>query len=286
VAVQELNDLVMEEIVTDLQAELDQVPEGTIDQAVETVSERDGAAGPDGMTQLVLDQQENITSVDPAVVVRPFTADTTSLLREPVAINDFFAPAAIALLVQHMALTFASLTIVRDRHLGLFELYRVGPIEPGRVLLGTYLAHLVLDTGVAAVLLVVARLGIGVPFRGDPAWAAIGIAGLVTASVAGGMVLSLLARSDTQAVQFAMLALLAGLFFGGFLLDLDALRYPVKAISLALPVTYGTRLLRDVMLRGAEPAVWDLLGLVATSLAFAGLAWWLMARQLRLGRVE
>lgn len=124
--------------------------------------------------------------------------------------------------------------------------------------------------------------GIGAPFRGDVVWAAAGILGLVTASATAGMVVSLPARSDTQAVQFAMLALLAGLFFGGFLLDLDALRYPVKLVSLALPVTYGTRLPRDVLLRGAGRSVWDLLGLAATSAAFAAAAWRLTARRLRL----
>ena len=84
-------------------------------------------------------------------------------------------------------------------------------------------------------------------------------------------VLSLLARSESQAVQYAMLALLAGLFFGGFFLDLDAFRYPVKLFSWVLPVTYGVRLLRDVMLRGVDPAMTDLVGLAATAVVFGPL---------------
>ncbi|MGB0111987.1 MAG: ABC transporter permease, partial [Ilumatobacteraceae bacterium] len=91
-----------------------------------------------------------------------------------------------------------------------------------------------------------------------------------------------LAKTDVQAVQFSMLALLAGLFFGGFFLDLDAFSYPVKLLSWVLPVSYGIRLLRDVMLRGTDPSIYDLVGLAATTLAFGLAAWYLLRRQLRI----
>ena len=109
----------------------------------------------------------------------------------------------------------------------------------------------------------------------------VGTAGLLAASIGFGLTLSLLARSEVQAVQFAMLALLAGLFFGGFFLDLDAFTYPVKLLSWALPVTYGVRLLRDVMLRGADPSTVDLAGLAVTTLVFGSAAWTMLHRRLR-----
>lgn len=231
----------------------------------------------------VLADSETVITLDPAVAVRPFRSDAENLLRQSVTLDDFFAPSAIALLVQHMALTFAAIALVRDRSLGLFELFRVGSISAGRILLGKYLANLLVAGSVAAVLLVAVVQLIGVPFRGDLLWVGVGIVGLVTASIAAGMVLSLLARNDSQAVQYAMLSLLAGLFFGGFLLEIDAIRYPVKLISLTLPVTYGTNLLRDVMLRGIEPELFDIAGLAATSLVYGAVAWLLMHRRLRLG---
>ena len=231
----------------------------------------------------IIELGETVSTIDPAVAVRPFRTDAENLLRLSVTLNDFFAPGAIALLVQHMALTFAALGLVRDRRLGLFELYRVGPIRAGWILVGKYLAYLLLGGLVAGALLAAVHYLVGVPFRGAWWWGGIGIVGLVTASVAAGLLLALLARTDSQAVQYAMLALLAGLFFGGFVLELDAIRYPVKAVSFALPVTYGTNLLRDVMLRGSDPATLDLIGLVATAVGYGALAWLLMARRLRTG---
>lgn len=272
VAVRELNAIVMEEVIRQSQQRIQAANPDRITDRV------DELAAPEARP--LIDYGEKLTELEPEVVARPFTSDTENVLRLPVTVNDFFAPAAIALLVQHMALTFAALSVVRDRQLGLFELLRVGSVGAGRILLGKYGAHLLLVSAVAGVLLVAVTVGIGVPFRGPVGWAALGIFGLVSASIALGNVLSLVARSDSQAVQFAMLVLLAALFFGGFLLDLDALRYPVKAISLVLPVTYGTGLLRDVLLRGTTPDGSDLLGLVLTTTAYALTAWWLLARRL------
>ncbi len=220
-------------------------------------------------------------ALDPAVLVRPFASETANIIRDTVGVNDYFAPASIALLLQHMVLTFAAMGLVKDRSLGLFEVFRVGPIGAGPVLLGKFLAYLLIGAFVGAALVAAVHYGLDVPMRGELVWLVIGMGGLVLASIGAGMVLSLLARSETQAVQYAMLALLAGLFFGGFFLDLDALRYPVKAVSWALPVTYGVRIMRDVMLRGLTPTDLDLIGLAATTVVFALWAWWLMSRRLR-----
>ncbi|WP_420451457.1 ABC transporter permease [Ilumatobacter sp.] len=222
-----------------------------------------------------------VTTLDPAVLVRPFTGETESFQRESISIQSFFAPAAIALLLQHMVLTFAAMSLVSDRSLGLFELYRVGPIRSGRILLGKAVAFLLIGAAAAAVLLAAVRFGLGIPFRGGVEWVALTIVGLVVSSIALGMLISMVAKSDTQAVQYALLALLAGLFFSGFFLDLDAFRYPFKAIAWTMPVTYGVRLLRDVMLRGTDPAVIDLVGLITLTVVYGGLSWVLFSRRLR-----
>lgn len=279
VAVQELNAVVLETIVADLQQGYKDSPEA----AAAPAAVRQASSGRDDPNaRAIIEASDVASTIDPAVVVRPFTSETRSLVSEPITANDFFAPAAIALLLQHMALTFSAMSLVRERNLGLFELFQVGPVGPARILLGKYIAHLVVSGVLAAALLAAVSRGIDLPFRGSLWWVAVGVIGLVTSSVMAGMVLSLVARTDTQAVQYAMLVLLAGLFFGGFLLDLDAVRYPVRLVSLVLPVTFGTRLLRDVLLRGATPATSDLIGLAATSLVFGLAAWWLLARRLRL----
>jgi ABC-2 type transport system permease protein len=268
--------------VSELQASADELA-ATVDRLTGDASAVT-AADVDELTAQIAtvgDVSETVATLDPNVVVRPFASDTASLQREPIAVIDYFAPAAVALLLQHMVLTFAAMSLVADRGLGLFEVYRVGPVGAGGVMVGKYLAFVLVGAAVSAALLAAITQLLDVPMRGELVWVVVAVGGLLLASIGLGMVLSLLARSDVQAVQFSMLALLAALFFGGFFLDLDAFDYPVKLLSWALPVSYGIRMLRDVMLRGIDPNVWDLVGLGATTFVFALVAWILLHRQLR-----
>jgi ABC-2 type transport system permease protein len=80
-------------------------------------------------------------------------------------------------------------------------------------------------------------------------------AGVAFASVGPGLVISLLARSDGQAVQYSMILLLASVFFTGFLIKLEALWWPVRSHAWFMAATYELKLDQDVMLRGFVPSL-------------------------------
>lgn len=222
-----------------------------------------------------------LESVDPAILARPFAAETASIAPVPITPRDYFAPSSIILLLQHLALTFAALSLVRDRQLGLFQLLRVGPLSSTEIILGKTLAYLLIGFAVGAGLIAAAVYLLQVPFQGFVLWAAAIIALVLLASLALGMVISLISRTEIQAVQYAMLTLLAGMFFSGFLLDLSLLSYPVKALAFAMPVTFGIAMLKDVMLTGVMPERNDLLGLSALVVVYGLLAILLLRRELK-----
>ena len=227
------------------------------------------------------DTVSQVTAVDPAVLVRPFEVDTSSVIDEDIDATDYFTPAALALLLQHLALTFAALSLVRDRSTGLFELLRIGPLSSTQILLGKCAAYLCVGSVVAAALTASAVFWLGVPFSGTVAWFAVMVVGVLLASLSLGMVLSSISQTESQAVQFAMLTLLAALFFSGFVLGLDNLTYPVKLISWTLPVTYGIRSFQTVMLLGEVPSTEDIVGLSALVIVYGSIAALVLRRSLR-----
>jgi ABC-2 type transport system permease protein len=117
--------------------------------------------------------------------------------------------------------------------------------------------------------------------QGDAWWFAAIVPGVVLSSLGLGLVMSTYSSTESQAVQWSMLSLLAGLFFGGFILRVEDLAYPVRAISWLLPVTYGIRALQDVMLRGVDPSVFDIGGLAALSVGYGIIAIAALRRELR-----
>ncbi len=98
------------------------------------------------------------------------------------------------------------------------------------------------------------RLSLGVPILGDWVLLFFTIVLVIFSSVSLGLLISTVSRSESQAVQISMLVLLASVFFSGFFLRLEALWWPVRAVSYALPVTYGISGLQVIMLRGGIPS--------------------------------
>lgn len=225
-------------------------------------------------------QELNGNLIDPAripanVLVSPVTVEKQNLAPfKPTAIS-FFGPAAMALMLQHIAITLMALSLVRERSLGALELFQVAPVRPIEVLVGKLMSYSFIVTGVGAALFLLLTLALGVPLLGSSATFVAIIGTLILVSLSIGMIISLASKTDSQAVQLTMLVLLASVFFSGFFVSLDSLMPWVRGISYAMPATYAILALQDVMLRGQTPETWQLLfpGLGALALFVIAARW-------------
>lgn len=218
--------------------------------------------------------------INPEVLVSPFTADTQVIDSESIGVTDFYAPGVMALLLQHLGITFAGLSLVRERALGTPEVFRVAPIRPFEILTGKYLAYLITAAVVAVALSGLMFFGFGVPIAGSLWLFAAILALLVLAGLGIGFVISGLVDSDIQAVNISMIVLLLSLFFSGFFVSIERLASGVTIVSWALPITHAIDSLRDVMFREALVGGRTWLALGLGSLGLFVLAWRLLARRL------
>ncbi len=191
-----------------------------------------------------------VLTLDAQILARPFAGDAEGLTRERVTAEAHVAPGATALLIQHLALSLAALSLVRDRRRGVLTDYRVGPVSVIAVMGGKLLSLSLVAASAAAALMAAQYWLLGVPFRGSIVEAALLVLGLVVASVAVGLVVASLGRSELHASQAAMILLLLALFFSGFFLDLDRIVQPFRTIGLVVPATPAVNGLRDIQLRG------------------------------------
>jgi ABC-2 type transport system permease protein len=210
-----------------------------------------------------------LTSVPPEVAIAPLAADTNDATKLNSDVISFFAPAMLALILQHAAVSLGALAFVRERLSGAFEMYTIAPTSGLKVLVGKYLAYLffVLVIGGALLAVLLSPL-LRVPLFGSFWRLALVVVLMTLASIGLGLALSLLAISERQAVQFAMLSLLAIVFFSGIALPLDSLKFPALLFSYVLPATYGAGLLQDIMLRGLPGNSHYLLALAAMTIVF------------------
>jgi ABC-2 type transport system permease protein len=232
--------------------------------------ERLGLVAARQSVQTIGDILRRFTTIAPEVVISPLTIDAQNVAQLEPDIVTFFAPSLLALLVQHIAVSMGVLAIVRERLGGMFELYRVAPLRNLGLLLGKYVAYSGFTLVIASIVLGVLLWGIGVPVLGSPWQLGVTLVLLTLASVGLGLLLSLLALSEHQAVQFAMLTLLAIVFFSGFVLPLDAISRPLRIVSALLPATHGVVLLQNAMLRGGPVDTQALFALLAMALLLFG----------------
>lgn len=220
-------------------------------------------------------------AVDPEVVVEPFRGSLRRLAPVRVGLTDFFAPGVVVLLIQHMLVTLVGLSVVREDQLGTTELFRVAPLTVGEYLTGKYLAYMLLSTVVTAVLVALLVLGLGVPLAGSLLVLAVAALTLMFTSIGVGFFIALVARSDSQTVQYAMMLLLASIFLTGFVITLERVVPMLRGVAWLLPASYGIALLRDIMLRGLSIQPQLLLGLVGLGVALLVVSWLMLRRRLK-----
>ena len=184
------------------------------------------------------------------VVASPLKLEARNMAPAQPTFVTFFAPAILALVLQHLAITLTALSMIRERTSGAMDLFRVSPVHGLELLVGKYLAYGVLTLLIAGFLVAMLTTSLGVPLVGERL-ALVGLVLLLTfASLGLGLLISLIANSERHAVQLAMLVLLAAMFFSGFVLPVEEFREPIKYLAYAMPVTYGVALFQDEMLRG------------------------------------
>lgn len=223
---------------------------------------------------------DDLTEIPPEVIAEPTQATANNVAPTQPSIVQFFAPAVLALVLQHMAVTLSALSLVRERLSGTMEIFRVSPINSVELLLGKYLGFGIISAVMAVSVVLLMVYGLATPLLGSPLVLAGIIALVVFASLGLGLLISVVADSERQAVQLSLLVLLASVFFSGIVLPVEDFLLQVRVLAYGLPVTHGITLLQQVMLRGNITTEWQIAVLAGSGLVLLLLTAFLLRRQL------
>jgi ribosome-dependent ATPase len=159
----------------------------------------------------------------------------------------FFVPGLIGIIMQLVTLFLTSFAIVRERELGTLEQLFVTPVGRGALLLGKLIPYAII--GFVETLIVLAVM---VLIRGD-LLLLLGLSLLFLFTALGlGLLVSTLARTQLQAIQFAFIVMMPSILLSGFVFPRDAMPAPIYWLSFGIPVTYFIEILRGIILRAAS----------------------------------
>jgi ABC-2 type transport system permease protein len=162
----------------------------------------------------------------------------------------YIVPGIIGVLLSLTLVLITSMSIVRERERGTLEQLVVTPIDKTSIMLGKILPFLLIGYVQISVILVLGRLLFRVPIMGSLSLLYLLSFSFIVASLALGLLMSTLVRTQVQAMQLSFLFLLPNILLSGFMFPRQAMPAVAQWIGAALPLTYFLTILRGVLLKG------------------------------------
>lgn len=171
---------------------------------------------------------------------------------------NFFVPGVIGVILQIVTLFLTAFSIIREREQGTLEQLLVTPVSKGGLILGKLLPYYAIGFIQTGLVLLVMVLLFRVPIHGSVTLLLF-LAGIFLFSALGmGILISTLARTQSEAMQVSVLFMLPSVLLSGFVFPRESMPYAIYLLSFIIPATYYIEILRGIILRGAGwLALWD-----------------------------
>ena len=186
----------------------------------------------------------------------------------------YIVPGIIGVLLSMTMVVIAAIAIVREKERGTLEQLVVTPIGKTSLMLGKIVPFLLVGYVQISLILLLGRLLFDVPVRGSLLDLYAVALPFTVASLAVGLFISTLVRTQAQAMQLGFFYLLPNILLSGFMFPREAMPDAAQWLSAALPLTYFLEVLRDILLRGVGwGAFWqEAVVLVGFSVVLIGLS--------------
>ncbi|KHT58603.1 ABC transporter [Photobacterium gaetbulicola] len=174
-------------------------------------------------------------------------------------------PGLLGVILTMTMILFTSAAIVRERERGNLELLITTPIHSLELMVAKIVPYIFVGLIQVFIILGLGHFIFDVPINGAISQILFGTLLFISASLTLGLVISTIASTQLQAMQMTVFILLPSILLSGFMFPYEAMPVAAQWISEVLPATHFMRLIRGIVLRGA-----DLLGLWKDTLWLAG----------------
>ena len=178
----------------------------------------------------------------------------------PEGISQYnIVPGLLGVILQMTMVMMTSIALTREIERGTMENLLAMPVSPVEIMLGKVLPYLAVGAVQVAVVLAAARVIFGVPFTGSLTLLLSAVLAFVLALVLLGYTISTMARTQMQALQLTFFFFLPSIMLSGFMFPFSGMPVWARAIGELFPLTHFLRIVRAVMLKGADlPAIaWE-----------------------------
>jgi ABC-2 type transport system permease protein len=161
-------------------------------------------------------------------------------------------PGLIGVILTMTMILFTGVAIVRERERGNLELLITTPLKTPELMLAKITPYVLIGLVQVSLVLLLGHFVFEVPLRGQLFDVYFVTLLFIVTNLALGLVISTLAQTQFQAMQMAFFVLLPSILLSGFIFPFAGMPRPAQVIAEGLPLTHFIRLIRGVILRGAD----------------------------------
>lgn len=160
-------------------------------------------------------------------------------------------PALIGVILTLTMTLFTAIAITREREGGNMEMLIATPVRGSELMAGKIAPYVLIGLVQVSIILAVGAWLFDVPVRGGLPGLYLASLVFIVASLAMGLLISTLAKTQFQAMQLTVFFFLPSILLSGFMFPFEGMPRVVQWFAELLPLTHFVRLIRGIVLRDA-----------------------------------
>ncbi len=161
-------------------------------------------------------------------------------------------PGLLGVILTMTLVMITAMAMTREVERGTMENLLAMPARPHEVMFGKIAPYIGVGVVQTSIVILMARYVFDVPFEGVMWHLLLGVTLFIIANLSLGFTFSTIAKSQMQAMQLTFFFFLPSILLSGFMFPFRGMPVWAQVIGEALPLTHFLRVVRGVMLKGAD----------------------------------
>ena len=224
--------------------------DGTMPSLTTAMKYHSDSATDEGVTNDMYFQDANAKNV--VIAQEPFIMDTEVLFNPDEKETWFFLPGVVGVLIMQVALILTGISVVREREKRTLEQLLATPLTKATLVLGKLLPYVVIALLDFYFILSAGWLLFDLPRPSSHLLLFVLALVYVAVMISLGLLISLIAKTQQQAMFIAIFIIVPSMLLSGFIFPLEAIPDTVRNLCYAIPFTYFVEIIRGLLIKKSE----------------------------------
>lgn len=163
-----------------------------------------------------------------------------------------FVPGNMGMILLLICAMMTSVSIVREKEMGTMEVLLASPLPPSVIIIAKLVPYFVISFINLVTILVLCKFMLGLPFAGSlAAFMGISVIYLIV-SLALGLLISTLVRTQLAAMILSLLLIIPTIYFSGMTFPIESMPVMYQHVSAFIPARWYVAAVRKLMIQGVE----------------------------------